>query len=113
MKKATSVLAVVIILTIILTACSGTENKTITGTWTVTEDSTTMTFELNTDGTGSVSTLGGLLSVDFAYKLKGNTVTFYEINEDVLGSDPFIYELKGDTLKLIRDGETMTLTREK
>ncbi len=111
MKKAASIFAVILVLCCMLTACG--KNETLTGTWTVTEDGVTMSVVLNSDGTGKVSALEGLMSVDFAYKLKGNTITFYEINEDVFGSKPYIYEIHGDRLTINQDGNTMELIKSK
>lgn len=111
MKKAYGIVALMLILCCMLSACG--KNEALVGTWTVSEDGVEMSFIFNSDGTGEITALGGLMKIEYAYKVDGNKITFHEINQEVLGSDPYTYEIKGDKLSLTAGGEVMVLTKEK
>lgn len=111
MKKATAVIALLLILCCSLTACK--ESESLTGTWTYTEDGVSISMTFNTDGTGKLEALGGLMSVDYAYNLEGDTITFHELNQEVLGSTPYTFSIDGDELSLTAGGDVMVLTKDK
>ena len=111
MKKACGIVAVVLILCCMFSACG--KSEALVGTWTVSEDGIEMSFIFNSDGTGKITALGGIMTIEYAYKVDGNKITFQEINQEVLGSEPYTYEIKGDKLSLTAGGEVMTLTKEK
>lgn len=111
MKKIAAIVAVILMLCCMLSACG--KNESLVGTWTVSEDGIEMSFVFNSDGTGEIDALDGLMKIEYAYKVEGNTITFQEINQEVLGSDPYTYEIKGDKLSLTAGGEVMELTKEK
>ncbi len=111
MKKSIAIIAVVLMLCCMLSACG--KNESLVGTWTVSEDGIEMSFIFDSDGTGEINALGGLMKIEYAYKVDGNKITFHEINQEVLGSDPYTFEIKGDKLSLTAGGEVMELTKEK
>lgn len=111
MKKATAIIALLLILCCSLTACG--ESESLVGTWTFSEDDIEMSFVFNSDGTGQISALAGLMTVEYTYKLEGDTIIFHELNQEVLGSDPYTYSIKGDELSLTAGGDVMVLTKEK
>ncbi|MBQ7385345.1 MAG: hypothetical protein IJW04_02430 [Ruminococcus sp.] len=111
MKKATAVISVILMLCCILTACSS-EGKLI-GKWTFSEDDIEMSFIFNEDGTGEVFALGGLLTIKFTYEVNKNTITFHEESQEILGSHPYTFTIKGDDLSLTAGGDVMVLTKEK
>lgn len=111
MKKATAIVAAILMICCLLSACG--KDESIVGTWTINEDEIKMSFIFNSDGTGQLTALAGLMTVDYTYKIEGNTITFHELNQDVLGSDPYTFEIKGDELSLTAGGDVMVLTKEK
>lgn len=111
MKKSVSVIAVILMLCTILTACSNSND--LTGKWTVTEDDIQMSFIFNDDGTGEINALGGLLIIKYTYEVKDNTIIFHEETQEVLGTTPYTFEVKGDKLSLTAGGDVMVLTKEK
>lgn len=111
MKKVTSVIAAILMLCCILTACSN-ESKLI-GKWTISEDDIEMSFIFNEDGTGEVYALEGLLVIKYTYEVNENTITFHEESQEVLGTNPYTFTIKGDQLSLTAGGDVMVLTKEK
>ncbi len=111
MKKATTVIAVILMLCCMLTACSNESN--LIGTWTISEDDIEMSFIFNEDGSGEVFALGGLLVIKYTYEVKDNTIIFHEESQEVLGSNPYTFTIKGNELSLTAGGDVMVLTKEK
>lgn len=111
MKKATAIIALLLIICLSLTACSKAES--LTGTWKYSEDGVTISMTFNSDGTGKIEALGGLMSVEYAYKIDDDTIIFHELNQELLGSDPYNFKIKGDELSLTAGGDVMVLTKEK
>lgn len=112
MKKATAIIAAILVLCTMISAC-GKSAEPLTGSWTHTEDGVSITLVFNADGTGKIEALAGLMSVQYTYKLDGNKITFHELNQEVLGSTPYTYEIKGDELSLTAGGEVMVFTKDK
>lgn len=111
MKKVTSVIAVILMLCCVLSAC-GSGDK-LAGKWTISEDDIEMSFIFNEDGTGQVYALGGLLTINYTYEVKDNTIIFHEQSEEILGTKPYTFEIKGNQLSLTAGGDVMVLTKEK
>lgn len=111
MKKAISVIAVILMLCTMLTACS--KGNDLVGKWTVTEDDIQMSFIFNEDGSGEINALGGLLTIKYAYEVKDDTIIFHEEDQEVLGTTPYTFSIKGDKLSLTAGGDVMVLTKEK
>lgn len=111
MKKTSAFIAVILMLCCLLSACGKAES--LVGTWTVSEDDIEMSFIFNSDGTGEVNALGGLMVIEYTYKVENNTVTFSETSQEILGTKPYTFSIKGDKLSLTAGGEVMVLTKEK
>lgn len=111
MKKAISVVAVILMLSLMLTACSKAND--LVGKWSITEDDIQMSFTFNEDGTGEIFALGGLLTIKYTYEVKDNTIIFHEESQEVLGTIPYSFTIKGDKLSLTAGGDVMVLTKEK
>ena len=111
MKKAISVIAVILMFCCVLSACSS-ESKLL-GTWTFTEDDISMSFIFNEDGTGEVYALGGLLTIKYTYEVNNNTIIFHEESEAILGTNPYTFSIDGNQLSLSAGGDVMVLTKEK
>lgn len=111
MKKATAVIAAILMICCLLSACGKSES--LVGTWTISEDGIEMSFIFNEDGTGEISALAGLMTVEYTYKVDGNNIIFHELNQEILGTDPYTFEIKGDELSLTAGGDVMVLTKEK
>ena len=111
MKKAISVIAVILMFCCVLSACSS-ESKLL-GKWTFTEDDISMSFIFNEDGTGEVYALGGLLTIKYTYEVNNNTIIFHEESEAILGTNPYTFSIDGNQLSLSAGGDVMVLTKEK
>lgn len=110
MKKAISIVAVILALCCMLTACS--KKNDLVGKWTVTEDGMSISFTFNENGTGEIYALNGLMVIEYTYEVKDNTIIFHEETE-VLGTNPYTYSIKGDELSITGGGDVMVLTKEK
>ncbi len=111
MKKATAVIAAILMLCCLLSAC--TKADSLVGTWTVTEDNIEMSFVFNENGTGKITALDGLLNIEYTYEVDGNTVTFQEESDEILGTTPYTFSIEGDKLSITGGGDVMVLTKEK
>ena len=111
MKKTLSVIAVILMLCTMLSACA--KSNELVGKWTISEDDIEMSFIFNEDATGEINALGGLLTIKYTYKIKDNTIIFHEETEEILGTTPYTFSIKGDELSLTAGGEVMVLTKEK
>lgn len=111
MKKTSAVIAAILILCCLLSACG--KSDSLVGTWTVTEDNIEMSFVFNDDGTGKITALGGLMTIEYTYKVDGNTVTFQEKSDEILGTNPYTFSIEGDKLSITGGGDVMVLTKEK
>ncbi|MBQ8796397.1 MAG: hypothetical protein IJZ54_08245 [Clostridia bacterium] len=112
MKKSAAFVAVILVLCCMLSAC-GKASENLEGSWTHTEDGVSITLVFNADGTGKIEALGGLMSVQYTYKLDGDTIVFHELNQEILGSNPYTMKIKGDELSLTAGGEVMVFTKDK
>ena len=111
MKKATAVIAVILVLCCMLSACNKAES--LTGTWSYNEEGYSISLIFNEDGTGKIYALGGLLTVEYTYKVDGNTIIFHELEQEVLGSTPYTFSIDGDKMSLTGGGDVMVFTKEK
>ena len=113
MKKASILLAIVLILSMLLCACGGGGKNSLVGTWTGEKDGVTMTITFNEDKTGSLAALGGLITASFTYTdNKGKLImTPEEGMEDVLTFNDVTYTFDGDTMTLTTDEGVITFTK--
>ena len=116
MKKLTILISTVLLMALLLCACGGAKDS-IVGTWSVTEEDTTLTITFKEDNTGTVSALGGVLSVNCTYEAKDGKLS---ITPDESSSDLFDFNLSvgdytidGDKLTLTENGVSFTLTKQK
>lgn len=115
MKKVTAIIAVLLIVCSMLSACSQSgegNTPSLFGKWVYTIDDVDITYSFNSDGTGSISTMGGMINVSFAYQLNNGEITFHEVGNTVMGEKPYSYTIKDDTLTLTNSEETLTLTKK-
>ncbi len=114
MKAKISVLliAVLLVCSLGLAACSA-EDKII-GTWTSQQTTlgvvTESSIVFNEDGTGSVSGLLGLTG-NMTYVINENILTVTYNIFGVESTKSYIFEIKGDALRLTEDTTTVTYTR--
>lgn len=116
MKKAISLVLVLILIAGAFAGCAITMQQKLIGTWVGSKDLMILeakyTYTFNEDGTGKLSTPGLDLGVSMNYTLDGDQLT---ITYSVLGiskSDTYTVEFDGDNLLLTTGGDTITLTRE-
>lgn len=112
MKKTTALIAAILIICSLFAACSSSENTSIIGTWTLTEDGATIEYTFNEDGTGNISAMAGMFKIDFAYKITDGNLTFQELGDEVMGSEPYGCTVSSDKLTLTLKGETIVLERK-
>lgn len=110
MKKTIALVAVILIICSLFTACNN--NTSIYGTWVLTENDAKIEYTFNEDGTGSISTMAGMLKVDFAYKITDGKLTFYEVGDAVMGSEPYECSISSDKLTLKLGSEEIVLEKK-
>lgn len=99
MKKVALVLTIVLCMAT-LVACGGGAGGGITGTWSVTEYGITIEYKFDSNGTGTVTTLG--MSLNFDYKIDGNKLTLEMFGE----SEAYTYAISDNTLTLTDESDT-------
>ena len=112
MKKSIALIAVILIIFSLFTACSTKSDASIYGTWVLKENDATIEYTFNEDGTGNMSAIAGMLKVDFAYKIKDGTITFYEVGDAVMGTTPYNCTVNSDKLTLSSGSEELVLERK-
>ncbi len=110
MKKATAVVAIILMLCCMLSACG--KGDSLVGTWTFSEDGIVMSFIFEKDGTGKVTALEGLINIEYTYEIKDGKLYFDESGQEILGTHPYTFEIKGNELSLTAGGDVMVLTKE-
>ena len=100
-----SALILIILSTVVLTSCGGSDK--LVGKWTASMMGVeTMAFEFTEDGKMIISTMG-IVSAEAEYKVKGNTLT-YTIGDQKTKTD---FTLDGDKLTLDFGGTSYTLDK--
>ncbi len=112
MKKTLALIAAILVICSLFAACDSA-NSGIVGTWTLTEDGATIEYTFNEDGTGDISAMAGMLKVEFAYSIKSGKLTFHELGNEVMGTEPYGCSISGDKLTLTLKGDSMVLERKK
>lgn len=116
MKKTTVILlAITIVFVFALSSCASLE-KSIIGTWvyetTVAGVKSETKYIFREDGTGAKTTIGDI-EVPFAYTIADGQLTITGTVLGISNSTAYSIEIKGDTLKMTKGSDTMTLTRAK
>lgn len=112
MKKAISILAILMVMALCLCACQQ-KNESIFGTWEGDINGVKTTLVLRDDGTGYHKSIGGFVNISFAYSLKEGQITFHELGDEAFGDDPFSYKIVGDKLTLIDGSNKAEFTKQK
>ncbi len=110
MKRIISVIAVILMLSCMLAACS--KSNGLVGKWTLNEDDIEISFIFNEDNTGEIYALEGLLNIKYTYEIKDNIIIFHEEEMQALGTKPYTFSINGNELSLTAGGDVMVLTKE-
>ena len=110
MKKTIALVAVILIICSLFTACNN--DASIYGTWVLTENDAKIEYTFNEDGTGTISAVAGMLKVNFAYKISGGNLTFYEVGDTVMGTAPYECSISSNKLTLKLGSEEIVLEKK-
>lgn len=96
----------------LLCAC-GAKNSLV-GTWAGEVEGVSVSMTFNEDKTGSMSIMGGLMTVGFTYTDDNGKVvmTPEEDKEDYMSFTEFEYSVSGNTLTLTDDEGSIVLTKQ-
>ncbi len=114
MKTAKRLVSLVAVLVMVmsLAACGG--NKELVGTWEHTAEangqSVTTKYEFKSNG-DCVMTVAGL-TIECEYETDGDKLTFIIEFLGVETTEEWTYKVEGDTMTLVKDGETTVLKKK-
>jgi uncharacterized lipoprotein YehR (DUF1307 family) len=109
LRKTAVAVLLTLVLALSLIGCSKGNNG-IVGTWVGEKEGESVEFTFNSDGTGAMKLME--MSIDTSYKTEGEklmlTINFLGMER----TQDCTYSVKGDTLKLVIEGETVELKRK-
>lgn len=116
MKKKIAATLILVTMVLVIFASCATPAKQIVGTWesetSILGVETKTTYVFNEDGTGSITTVLDL-KTDITYSITDEKLTITMNTLGIETDTQYTYDFEGDTLTLVGNGMTITMTKQK